>query len=213
MSIKEQLEASIPRQCVSSRKNLSYVTGRYVKQRLNEIFDWDGWSYEIIEQKMLSLDDEAVRWLVHLRLHVAGDGGKTVYRDGIAVGHGTMKDRYGKPLSPGKTNEVIDFAAAEAVTDALKRAAVSLGQNLGLELYPMNPDDTQATTKESEPKPPPVDEAKTIKRFVDSIAGATTIGGLTIIGKAIAEAGLSEAAKAKVRGIYAGKAHELEVGE
>lgn len=63
------------------------------------------------------------------------------------------------------------------------------------------------------PKPPPVDEAKTVKRFVDSIAGATTMGGLSIIGKAIAEAGLSEAAKAQVRGIYAGKAHELEVGD
>jgi hypothetical protein len=213
MNIKEQLEASIPRQCVSERKGLSYVTGRYVKQRLNEIFNWDGWSYKIIEQRMLSLDEEAVRWLVHLRLRVAVDGGRTVYKDGIAVGHGTMKDRYSKPLSPGRANEVIDFAAAEAVTDALKRAAVSLGQNLGLELYPMNPDDKQAATEESEPKPPPVDEKKAVKRFVDSIAGATTMGGLSIIGKAIAEAGLSEAAKAQVRGIYAGKAHELEVGD
>lgn len=134
-NIKEQLETPIPKDCISQRAGgggikLSYVSGRYVKQRLNEIFGWDGWSYTVREVKLFPEECTA---FVHLTLTVkcgprSDDGfGDELYRDGLAYGHGR------------KSAEGFDFAIAEAVTDALKRAAVSLGQNLGLELYPMTP--------------------------------------------------------------------------
>jgi hypothetical protein len=85
---------------------------------------------------LLSLDEESVRWFVHGRLAVSFDD-RMVVRDGVAVGHGTLKNWEGEAVSAGRANEVIDFAAAEAVTDALKRAAVGLGESLGLCLYPL----------------------------------------------------------------------------
>jgi len=133
--IKDQLEAPIPKECISQRAGgggikLSYVSGRYVKQRLNEIFGWDGWEYSVTKVELFPEDCTA---FVHVCLTVyTGDESKrgfreSVCRDGLAYGYGR------------KSAEGFDFAIAEAVTDALKRAAVSLGQNLGLELYPMTP--------------------------------------------------------------------------
>ena len=131
-SIKEQLSASIPEEFVSKRKGagnseLSYVSGRYVKQRLNEIFGWDRWGYAVVRVEVFPEKSSA---FAHVRLEVITEGG-AVCRDGLAYG-------YPAPKRVG-TEEGFDFAIAEAVTDALKRAAVSLGQNMGLELYPMAP--------------------------------------------------------------------------
>jgi len=145
-TIQEQLDESIPADCISDKKGLSYVSHRYVKNRLNEVFGFGGWSYRVISTQLLSLNDDSVRWFAHVRLEVTTQvildkeewpHREQVERDGLAVGHGTLKTAQGKPVSPGRANEIIDFAAAEAVTDALKRAAVSLGNSMGLELYPM----------------------------------------------------------------------------
>ena len=135
MSTQEKLNESIPKEYISDKQGLSYVSGRYVKDRLNQCFGL-GWSYRVIETKLVSIDDVSVRWFSHVRLVVQSDYGYTT-RDGLAIGHGTLKTSKGTPASPGRANEIVDFAAAESVTDALKRAAVSLGNSLGLELYPM----------------------------------------------------------------------------
>ena len=133
---------------MSQRSGLSYITGAYVKRELNTIFGFDGLDFKVVESKLLYMDEKTVRWYVHGRLTVrVGVHGEevTVIKDGIAIGHGTLGKLVEQddgsdlfvPTSPGRTNEVVDFAAAEAVTDSLKRAAVALGEALGLSLYPM----------------------------------------------------------------------------
>ena len=72
-SIEKELTEPIPPQCISVRQGLSYVTGRYVKQRLNELFGWSGWSYEIIRFDPANAVEG--RAFCHLRLMVSVDQG------------------------------------------------------------------------------------------------------------------------------------------
>ena len=142
-TIAGRLNESIPKEFISEKQGLSYVSHRYVKNRLNEVFGWDGWEYAVQETKLDFLDEESVRWFSHIQLsvfvgEVAPHGfRRTVTRDGVALGHGGFRDFHKKLVSDTRRNEIIDFAAAESVTDAIKRAAVSLGNSMGLELYPM----------------------------------------------------------------------------
>lgn len=159
------LRTPVAEQYVSERKGLSYVTGRYVKQTLNELFGPLGWSYEVIENYPINptFDGGVARWFAHVRLTIQV-GDRTITRDGLAVGHGLLRKEVWenrKPtgkfedVSAGRANEVIDFAAAEAVTDALKRAASSVGQVLGLSLYPLKAgqDNAAETPSTTRPKP------------------------------------------------------------
>jgi recombination DNA repair RAD52 pathway protein len=157
MSIQEKLDESIPKECIADKGGLDYISHRYVKQRLNEVFGYDGWNYKVVETYQLSLDEDSVRWFTQVRLSADGFN---VVRDGIAIGHGTFKTKRG-PVSPGRANEIVDFAAAESVTDALKRAAVSLGNSLGLELYPMVPKGQEAKKKTGGAAPRPAPKKKT----------------------------------------------------
>jgi hypothetical protein len=213
-SIEKLLSEDVPPEHITQRSGgggikLDYVTGRYVKQRLNEIFGWDGWFYEVVTYELFPEECTA---FVHVRLHIrvekSGDGDEAGHRwitrsstsrDGLAYGHGR------------KGPEGFDFAIAEAVTDALKRAAVSLGQNMGLSLYPYakgSKDDHKP-----EPKLPPADEKKTLDRLISSIAGATTKDGLGLVAKAIKDSGLSDKALKGLRSLYAGKSNELDMEE
>jgi hypothetical protein len=223
-SIEKLLSEDVPREHITyrkvGRKELGYVTGRYCKQRLNEIFGWDGWTYTVVEQKIITLDEHCVRWFAHVALSVNTEDG-CVERHGLAVGHGVLQKEIweggrstGKfeSVSVGRANEVIDFAAAEAVTDALKRAAVSLGQNLGLSLYPYAKGDKD-DHKDDAPKPAPVDEKKAIDRLVSSIAGATTEAALALVGKAVKDSGLSGKALNGLRSLYEAKLMELKMEE
>jgi len=122
------LQQDVDAEFVSERSGLSYVTGRYTKQRLNELFGPLGWSFEVLDVR---LDRENMSAFVHGRLTVTihppeGDP-VTVTKDGLALGFASGRSN----------NEAFDFAIAEAATDSRKRAAVSLGQNLGLCLYPL----------------------------------------------------------------------------
>lgn len=130
MSIQDKLNDSIPKQCISQKQGLDYISHRYVKQRLNEVFGWDGWEYQVDET---ILDRENMGAFVHVTLRVfTGDKDKHGFRDSVS------RDGLAYGFAAGQTsNQAFDFAIAEAVTDALKRAAVSLGNSLGLELYPM----------------------------------------------------------------------------
>lgn len=153
------LRTPVAAEYVSERKGLSYVTGRYVKQTLNELFGPLGWSYEVVETYPIDphFNGDAARWFAHVRLTIQV-GDRTVTRDGLAVGHGVLEKevwenrkptgRYER-VSAGRANEVIDFAAAEAVTDALKRAASTIGQVLGLSLYPLTAGGTAPAPKKA----------------------------------------------------------------
>jgi recombination DNA repair RAD52 pathway protein len=141
------LRQDVAPEFVSERSGLSYVTGRYTKQRLNELFGPLGWSFEVLDVR---LDRDNMSAFVHGRLSVtvqqAEGAAITVTKDGLALGFASGRSN----------NEAFDFAIAEAATDALKRAAVSLGQNLGLSLYPLTAGGAQkkkaAPKKKSAPK-------------------------------------------------------------
>ena len=202
--IAEQLSTPVPYEYVSQRSGgggikLDYVSGRYVKQRLNELFGWDGWSMEILDKQLFPEECTA---FVHLRLRVVPQNeqgqrlfGQAIVRDGMAYGHGR------------KGAEGFDFAIAEAVTDALKRAAVTLGQNLGLSLYPMSKGSkvdpaahSIADTPQSRPKPPSTNLADS---FADRIGQCTNATELEQVGAQMAHAGLKEEEKQLLRHIYA----------
>ena len=101
-TLQEKLDASIPKECIADKGGLDYVSHRYVKQRLNEVFGVQGWSYRVVKTKLLSLDEASVRWFSHVRLEVL-TGMQTdsegwvqhqrVERDGLAVGHGLLSKK------------------------------------------------------------------------------------------------------------------------
>jgi DNA repair and recombination protein RAD52 len=165
MSIQEKLDASIPPDCIASKAGLSYVSHRYVKQQLNEIFGWDGWSYTVERVELDRVRQEA---FVHVRLTVFTDGGAVLTRDGLAVGF-LPKPRDVKKHDTWANNaQGFDFAVAEALTDAIKRAAVSCGNSLGLELYPMVPkgQEKKAPKKTESKATRPAPKKKTTKKAV-----------------------------------------------
>lgn len=187
--IQDKLNESIPPHFVSDKAGLSYVSHRYVKNRLNEVFGWDGWSYTI---QRVDLDPDNNGAFVHVRLKVEV-GEVHVTRDGLA---------YGFPANQTGP-QAYDFAIAEAVTDALKRAAVSLGNSMGLELYPMS-------KGAPEPKKDIIAEIPVIKDFANAIAEAATLDVLKFVGEQIRDADLSASGKGGLSTLFKAKKKELE---
>lgn len=226
MDIEKELAKDVPREYVTTRKGsggieLDYVTGRYVKQRLNEVFGWNGWSLEIVRVELFKEDSTA---FAHVRLVVFANESHVV-RDGLAYGYGR------------KGAEGFDFAIAEAVTDALKRAAVTLGQNMGLSLYPIakgkksdpqtqavaranvdpdvreieDTDDSLASAFEDEvshtiadglQKPTKKESESLVDSFADRIGRAKTVKELDDVGAQVDAAPLSEGDKAILRKLF-----------
>lgn len=144
---------------VSKRQGLSYVTGRYVKAKLNELFGWDGWDFIIINFKHATPEAPRAHCQGRLRVTVRGTH---ITRDGVAQGYGTIKD----DTSQDRINQVLDFADAEAITDCLKRCAVSLGEQLGLSLYPLTPGNFGPKLKGTKKSSASKDGAPTTRRRV-----------------------------------------------
>lgn len=202
--IQDLLNEPIPRDCISEKQGLSYVSHRYIKERLNFVFGWDGWSYEVVDKVIF---EEKLSCFAHVRLTVMGNQGP-VTRDGMALGFPAGQS----------TVQSFDFAIAESITDALKRAAVSLGSSMGLELYPMTKGEQPPKPGPPAPRPPTqsmsdkplVAEKAQIERYVGSIGGSTSLSGLQMVGLSIKDSDLSKGAKDELHGIYAAKKRELE---
>lgn len=125
----------LPRDAVQQRQafggtKLSYVSGHYVTNALNEVFGPLYWSfYE--EQCDLHWDekDEKGRHRVSCMyrgyLHTSTVDEVTKVSTDVGVGHGISKNK----------GEAIESAVKEARTDCLKRCAKDLGPYLGLALY------------------------------------------------------------------------------
>lgn len=139
MSIREQLDAKIPRDVVSQRdggggRSLSFLEGWYVIDRLNQVLGQGNWSYVTKEMRLVysgSAPDKygkemhSSHYVAHIELSATIDGATTYFSD---FGYGDGSDK----SSPGKSHEL---AVKEAVTDGIKRCAKNLGMSLGLALY------------------------------------------------------------------------------
>lgn len=158
MKTKEQilsdLDANIPKSAVEQRQGggaskLSYLAGWYVIDRMNKIFGPDAWSYDVTELRCVHSgkisgkygDQESASYSATVALFVQFPDGTQAKRiTDVGFGNGTDK------TDPGKPHEL---ATKEAVTDALKRCAKSLGMSLGLALY----DKKQENVGDEEPAP------------------------------------------------------------
>ncbi len=193
--IADQLIEQIPRECISEKQGLSYVSHRYVKSQLNAIFGWHGWSYEVVR---VDLDRPNMGAFVHVRLTVMGPEGPVI-KDGLAFG-----------FAAGQTsNQAYDFAIAEGVTDAIKRAAVSLGERLGLELYPMHKGGSVPQPGPPKAEPPSAAEVKDVKHLADMIGECTQLSGLNAVAGLIKSADLGEQSKESLRVLYLAKKTDL----
>ncbi len=137
---------------------LTYVEGWWVIDQLNEIFGQNGWSYDVLEgPKILSAQWDEIpgkdrRFNVvceaKVGLKITFDVGETTRED---IGYGS-----GMTYKMGQEIDAYEGAGKEAVTDALKRAARTLGNRFGNCLYDK---EFLKTLKNPPPKqaPPPRD--------------------------------------------------------
>lgn len=134
-----KLNSNIPAEAVEKREawrggpQLSYLSGAYVINRLNEVVGQGNWGYRIsslrpvFEGVINQANGEAftVSYIATLSFQATVDGNTANFEE-VGYGDGTDKK------SQGKAHEL---ATKEAVTDALKRAAKNLGISMGLGLY------------------------------------------------------------------------------
>lgn len=137
-TLQAQLDSDIPKDAVTTRTqagtSLSYLTGAYVINRLNQILGQGNWSSGIVNMNKVfegvvpNYKGEEVfnvSYTSTVQL-VATIDNKQVFFTEIGYGDGMDKK------NPGKAHEL---AVKEAATDGLKRAAKNLGISLGLGLY------------------------------------------------------------------------------
>jgi DNA recombination protein Rad52 len=113
-------------------KSLSYVEAWDIKAHLNRIFGFCNWSADVIDSSLAFEAEVNGKWNVaykvtlRLRIHSDSDAfmGDTTYTE-AAVGTATLPQR----------GEAHDMAIKTAESDALKRAAINLGDQFGLSLY------------------------------------------------------------------------------
>lgn len=159
---KEQramLDATLPESAVTQRtqagQSLSYVQGWWVIGELNRIFP-AGWSYDVETVEAVRVEEQnpkrpgETRWRVSYRARCVLRVGDVTMAD---VGHGHGIDR--------DCGAAIESAEKEAATDALKRAAKSLGWRLGLALY-----DKEREHVGADAPPAPVVDAETDARVM-----------------------------------------------
>ena len=122
----------------STRQGLTYLEAHYVRRLMNEVFGFDGWSCETLENKVVNAQTypkggktqcEVINQAkVRLTIHTPeGD----FVREGTGLGNGL--NYIGK--EGGSVISSYELAAKEAESDAYKRAAIGFGDIFGLALY------------------------------------------------------------------------------
>ena len=106
---------------IKKKQGFEYVESAAVIQRLNDAFGYDGWSFDILEQK--AIEDEVI---TRGRLTVYGPSGTEI-----------AKEQYGTHsyASSRETNEIVSRGSTmkASATDALKKYSSLIG--IGLAMY------------------------------------------------------------------------------
>lgn len=142
--IQKELDSNIPAEAVETREawrggpKLSYLSGAYVIDRMNQVLGQGNWDYTLVDLTKVyegtiaqtNADAYTTSYTAKVRL-TARFGPPSIEYSSVSftdVGYGDGTDK----KSPGKAHEL---AVKEAVTDGLKRAAKNLGRSMGLGLY------------------------------------------------------------------------------
>ncbi|KXN69861.1 Rad52/22 double-strand break repair protein [Conidiobolus coronatus NRRL 28638] len=105
---------------------LSYIEGWKVIEKANEIFNFDGWSSQIIKMETDYVDNIDGRWSVGINIVIRVSLVSGTYHEDVGFGSATNERSKGAAL---------EKARKEASTDALKRALRLFGNNLGNCIY------------------------------------------------------------------------------
>lgn len=122
--LSEQFPKEVERQLKKGGTSLTYIPVSEVINRLNKVLGIDGWSYEIIKCERDALDPDFI--VAHVRMTVYPGSDRFV---------GVTKDGFGgQKIKRTKNGDIVDLGDEfkGAVSDALKKAAQSLGVGLYL---------------------------------------------------------------------------------
>ena len=136
--VRMQLKRKVPVEEISQRpgpggSTLYYLAASDVINKLNEIFGFNNWTTQIMEEERVCVEPENNKWRaiirVRLRLciltqHELKDKPVAVYREDV-----------GWASSIGSKADALENASKAATSDALKRCARQLGDALGNCLY------------------------------------------------------------------------------
>ena len=105
-------------------RNLSYLEAWDVKAHMNRIFGFLNWSSDVSVAELAYEENSDGRWNVAYKVILTLRVNGASYTE-AAVGSSTLPSR----------GEAHDMAIKTAESDALKRAAINLGDQFGLSLY------------------------------------------------------------------------------
>lgn len=126
---QEILLKGINPQRISQRKGgggraLSYLEAWDVKAHLIRVFGFGGFSSDVLTAELMFEDQVGSNWNVGYKVILRLTVGDATYTE-AAVGSANLPQR----------GEAHDMAVKTAESDALKRAAINLGDQFGLSLY------------------------------------------------------------------------------
>lgn len=122
--LSEQFPKEVERQLKKGGTSLTYIPVSEVINRLNKVLGIDGWSYEIIKCERDALDPDFIVAHVRMTICPSADRFVTAVKDGFG----------GQKIKRTKNGDIVDLGDEfkGAVSDALKKAAQSLGVGLYL---------------------------------------------------------------------------------
>lgn len=184
-------------------RDVSYLEGYQAIAQANRIFGYDGWSYRVDDIAMTAMSDgRAVLYTAQVTVEALGctrqDTGCVPIRNSV--------DSYGKEKDNVNNPDQHDLARKGAVTDALKRALRSFGDQFGNSLYDKDSDLHQAIHEavaeeqrqqrqgqrvQQQQAPAPVKKyalPKDALKVMDDIGSVGTLEGLNAISAALSAA-------------------------
>lgn len=122
--LSEQFPKEVERQLKKGGTSLTYIPVSEVINRLNKVLGFDAWSYEIIKCERDALDPDFIVAHVRMTVYPGSDKFVSVTKDGFG----------GQKIKRTKNGDIVDLGDEfkGAVSDALKKAAQSLGVGLYL---------------------------------------------------------------------------------
>lgn len=190
--VVDQLEADLDRARVKQRDGyrgtkLDYLEWTTTVRQLNSIFGYGRWNTQVKEIVDLAIDDDGIPMGVRATLLLTVQFPDTVERTYPPSSYATYENvgfTATRVNAAGKrTWDAYDMAVKGAVSDALKRCAVNLGNQFGLSLYEKGVASASATpTAQAGSNSGPVYTGNTASQSGSDTAYACEACGKTIEG-------------------------------